>query len=369
MATRETTVRVRKEKLLDFCVELLLHVGVSTPDANITADVLVAADLRGIPSHGVARLRRYIDGIRCGMMRVDAKWKVVRESTTTALIDADAGLGQPVSRKAMLMAIGKALESGSGTVAVRNSNHFGIAGYYAMMALKHNCIGLCLTNADVLVVPTFCRDARLGTNAFSVAVPAGKERPFVLDMATSTVARGKLEVHDRQEKPIPLGWATDQDGLPTDNPGLVLANLKQRAGGGLAPLGGDGELLGGHKGYGLAMLVDILCGVLSGSAFATQVYPKAPDGSSLPANLGHFFHAWRIDALRPVGEFKSGMDCLIRLLKDSPKASGQDRIWIPGEKEAEATERHLREGIPLDAKVTEDLKKLAGEFGLAFHLN
>jgi len=296
------------------------------------------------------------------------KVTVLRETPTTALIAAGAGLGQPVSHQAMQKAIQKAIEVGAGFVALRNSNHYGIASYYAMMALEHNCIGMSMTNADALVVPTFGRDTMLGTNPIAVAAPANKERPFILDMATSTVPRGKLEVCERQGKPVPMGWATDERGLGTDDAHRVLKNLKKRAGGGLLPLGGEGELLGGHKGYGLALWVDIFCAVLSGAAYANLVYPKTPDGKPMPANLGHFFGAWRVDAFRPVNEFKAAMDDLQQRLKNAPKAEGQNRIYIHGEKEYEKTEHYSRDGIPINPKVVEDLKAIAGEMDVKWDL-
>lgn len=364
----ETAVRVRAGTLTNFCVRVFRKLNVPEDDARITADVLVMADLRGIDSHGVARLRRYVDGLQAGVMVAKPGIKVVRETPATALIDAGAGLGQPVSRSAMQKAIQKAKKVGAGFVTVCNSNHYGIAGYYAMMALENDCIGISMTNADVLVVPTFGRNAMLGTNPIAVAAPANKERPFVMDMATSTVPRGKLEVCDRLSKPMPMGWATDERGVGTEDAHQVLENLKNRRGGGLLPLGGEGELFSGYKGYGLALWVDIFCAVLSGAAFATQVYPKTSDGKPLPANLGHFFGAWRVDAFRPVDEFKAAMDDLQRQLKNTPKAEGQDRIYIHGEKEYEKTELYTREGIPLNPKVAADLKAIAREIGVEYDL-
>jgi len=364
----ETEIRVPAEDLADFCLRVFQKLGIPEQDARITSDVLVTADLRGIDSHGVARLRRYVDGLRTGVMVARPEVTVLRETPATALIDAGAGLGQPVSHQAMQKAIQKALEVGAGFVALRNSNHYGIAGYYAMMALEHDCIGMSMTNADVLVVPTFGRDTMLGTNPIAVAAPANKERPFILDMATSTVPRGKLEVCERQGKPVPMGWATDECGLGTDDAHRVLENLKKRAGGGLLPLGGEGELLSGHKGYGLALWVDVFCAVLSGAAYATLVYPKTPDGKPMPANLGHFFGAWRVDAFRPVNEFKAAMDDLQQRLKNAPKAEGQDRIYIHGEKEYEKMEHYSRDGIPINPKVVEDLKAIAEEMDVKWDL-
>jgi LDH2 family malate/lactate/ureidoglycolate dehydrogenase len=360
--------RVRAERLKGFCVRVFQKMGVPEEDARITADVLVAADLRGVDSHGVARLRRYKDGLRDGVMVARPEVRVVTDTPATALIDAGAGLGQPVSHRAMERAIQKALDVGAGFVTVRNSNHFGIAGYYAMMALEYGCIGISMTNAAPLVTPTFGRDAMLGTNPISVAAPAGEERPFVLDMATSTVPRGKLEVYNRLEKPMPLGWATDETGTPTDDTGQVLENFKRRAGGGLLPLGGAGELLGGHKGYGLGLWVDVFCAVLSGAAYADLVYPKGPDGKPLPSRIGHFFGAWRVDAFRPEDEFKAAMDDLQRRLKNAPKAEGQARIYVHGEKEYEEAERRSRDGIPLNPKVAADLRVIGEDVGVEYDL-
>ncbi len=358
------TVQVWAEPLKAFCARVFERLGVPEEDARITADVLVAADLRGVDSHGVARLRRYVEGIRNGMMLVHPDVKVLVETPATATIDAGGGLGQPVSYRAMQKAIEKAREFGAGFVTVCNSNHYGIAGYYAMMALEHDCIGMSMTNADVLVVPTFGRNAMLGTNPIAVAAPAGVERPFVMDMATSTVPRGKLEVYHRLGKPMPQGWATDERGVGTTDAGRVLDNFKKRAGGGLLPLGGEGELLSGHKGYGLALWVDVFCAVLSGAAYADTVYPKTPDGKPLPSNIGHFFGAWRVDAFRPVDAFKSSMDDLQQRLKSAPKAEGATRIYIHGEKEYEATEERLANGIPLNAKVAADLQAIGEELGV-----
>jgi LDH2 family malate/lactate/ureidoglycolate dehydrogenase len=362
-------VRVNPEKLTDYATRVFMALDVPKEDARVTADVLVAADLRGVDSHGVARLRRYVQGLRDGVMLAHPNVQVVHETPATALIDGGAGLGQPVGRRAMKLAIEKARNVGAGFVSVRNSNHYGIAGYYAMMALEEgNMLGLSMTNAAVLVVPTFGRDALLGTNPISVAAPSGQERPFVLDMATSTVPRGKLEVYNRLGKELPLGWATDEHGQDTTDAARVLDNFKQRAGGGLLPLGGAGELLSGHKGYGLALLVDILCGVLPGAGYANRIYPKDAAGKPLPADVGHFFGAWRIDGFRPVEEFQASMDDIIQRLKNVPKAEGQERIYIHGEKEYEEAERRERDGIPLVRKVYDDLQAIAEETGVEFDI-
>jgi L-2-hydroxycarboxylate dehydrogenase (NAD+) len=360
----KTEKRVSADVLKDFVVSLLAKMDVPQGDARVTANVLVAANLRGIDSHGVARTRRYVQGLRDGVILARPEIRVVQETAVTALVDGGAGLGQVVGTRGMQMAVGKALDAGAGFVAVRNSNHYGIAGFYSMMALAEHLIGISMTNAAPMVVPTFGKDAVLGTNPLSVAVPTGNERPLVLDMATSVVTRGKLEQCERRGKPLLDGWATDAEGVPTSDAGAVLHNLKERSGGGILPLGGSGEELGGHKGYGLALLVDILCGVLAGAGYATGVYPKDETGHPLPADIGHFFGALRVDGFRPLGDFRDSMDEIIRTLRNSAKASGKDRIFVHGEKEWEISDDRERHGIPLHPKVTEDLRALGEELGV-----
>ena len=366
--SEEAGGKVKADPLRDFCTRVFEKMDVPADDAAVTADVLVAADLRGVDSHGVARLKRYVDGLRDRVMVARPNIEIVHETSCTALVDGGAGLGQPVGVRGMKLAIGKAQEVGVGFVAVRNSNHYGIAGYYSMMALSEELIGISMTNADALVVPTFSKDAVLGTNPISVAVPAGRERPFVLDMATSVVTRGRLEEYDRQDRPLPLSWATDERGVPTSDATRVLENMLARTGGGILPLGGAREEDGGHKGYGLAFLVDILCGVLAGAGYATTIYPKTPEGKPLPANVGHFFGAIRVDAFRPLEEFKATMDDIICRLKGSAKAEGAERIYIHGEKEFEEEERRRREGIPLHPKVVVMLLQIARELGVEYDL-
>ncbi|MBI5304730.1 MAG: Ldh family oxidoreductase [Chloroflexi bacterium] len=359
-------VRVQKQALNDFCVEVFQKVGVADQDARLTADILVAADARGIASHGVAHLRRYVDGLRAGTIAARPAERVVTETPVTAVIDARAGLGQPVSYRAMQKAIQKAREVGVGFVSVRNSNHHGIVGYYAMMALPHDCIGLAMTNASPKVMPTFGRKPTLGTNPIAIAAPAGAERPFVLDMATSAVALGKIEIAEQLDKPVPEGWAMYRDGTPATDSHRAMDEFKRNLGAGLLSLGGAGELLGGHKGFGLAISVEIFTALLSSAAPSPLTYPKTPDGKPLPANVGHFFGAWRIDCFRPVDEFKIAMDDYQQLLKNVPKVPGQDRIYIHGEKEFEAEERNRRDGIPINNKVAADLRALAQELQVKF---
>lgn len=361
----KATQVVSAEVLRNFCVQVFEKLGVTPSDAEIASDVLVTADLRGVDSHGVARLSSYyVKYLREGMVPARFETKIVHETPTTAVMDGGVGLGLVVAYRAMQLAISKARDHYVGFVAVRNSTHYGIAGYYAMMALKHEMIGLSTTNARAILLPTFGREAMLGTNPISIAVPAGNERPFVLDMATSTVPQGKLEVYERLGKRIPPGWATDEKGQLTTDASLVLRNIMERKKGGLLPLGGMGEEMGGHKGYGLALAVDIFSAMLSGAACSALTDPTDDAGGPLASNLGHFFGAIRIDGFRPLSEFKAGMDDLIRRLRDSSKMEGANRIYIHGEKEFETEERRKREGIPLNRKVASDLQTVAKELGL-----
>jgi L-2-hydroxycarboxylate dehydrogenase (NAD+) len=357
--------RVNADSLAGFCRGVFGKLGVSKADARIVADVLVAADLRGIPSHGVARLRSfYVRRLQAGVMNPRPDVRVVRETPVTALLDGGGGLGHPTARRAMTLAIQKARRTGVGFVTVRNSNHFGIAGYYAMMAPDRDCIGLAMTTTNRWVVPTFGRDAMLGTNPIAVAAPAGSEHPFVLDMATSTVTIGKLEVHERLGLPIPLQWATDADGRASADPGTVMRDVRALTGGGLLPLGGAGEETGGHKGYGLAAWVDIFSALLSGAPCSDRNSELDADGKARPGEIGHFFGVWRVDAFRPLAEFRSAMDDWLRRLKGAPKAVGAKRIYIAGEKEFEEADRRRRDGIPLPQAVVSDLRNLGLEFGL-----
>ena len=355
-------------KLAKFCTEAFVKLGVPRKDAQITSDVLVASDLRGIPSHGVARLMRYVDGIRAGTILPKVKPRIVKETSTTAAIDAKHGLGQPAGYFGMNLAIKKAKRSGVGFVTVRNSNHYGIAGYYSMMALKNNLIGISMTNSAPLAVPTFGRASMIGTNPISVVAPASKERPYVLDMATTVVPRGKLEVLNRLGKPLPLGWAVDEKGVNTTDTARVLDNMGKAAGGGVLPLGGAGEDLSGHKGYGMSLMVDMFSGALSGADYGPWVKTKKRDGSKGFINVGHFFGAIKIDNFIPLRRFKGIMDEMLGGLKHSDKAKGDKRIFIHGEKEFEKYDLHKRKGVPLQEKVVAALKGASKELGIPYNI-
>ena len=356
-------ISVDIDALRNFVVDVFKNVGVKQEDAEITADVLITADKRGIGSHGVARLRRYVNGLKSGIMKADAEMKILKETPNTLLISGGDGLGQPVSYRSMKLVIEKAKENNIAFAAVRNSNHYGIAGYYSMMALDEDLLGISITNSAPLVVPTFGKDAVIGTNPISIAVPAGKERPIVLDMATSTVPRGKLEVYNRLGKPLPITWATDENGIPTQDAARVLENLLERKGGGLLPLGGGEEETGGHKGYGLSVMVDVFSGILSGGAFGLNIYGRKGE----PPNVCHFFGAIDIEAFIDRDTFKSMVDDYVKMLKNASKREGAERIYIHGEKEFEKSDQQQKE-VKIYYKVIDDMKKIGEETGVTYNL-
>ena len=346
-------------KLTALVVDILDKVGVSREHAAVVADVLIAADERGVESHGVARLNSYyVSRIRGGKLKAKPNYEIVRETETTVLYDADNGLGHPVGKLAMQAVIEKARKHGSAFGAVRNSNHYGIAGYYAMLALEHDMIGMASTNSVKYGAPTFGRDVLLGTNPLAFAIPAGKEPAFVLDFATTTVPKGKLEVYKRKNLPLKDGWAIDENGNATTDPDAALR-------GALLPLGGFGTDHSGHKGYGLGLLVDILCGVLSGGAFGPTL-PVVTDTKE--GAISHWFGAFRVDAFRDVDQFKADMDRELRYFKDSQRVPGQDRIYVAGEIEHEKTLDAKKNGVPVHVKVWDELQKLSGELGIPFDI-
>jgi L-2-hydroxycarboxylate dehydrogenase (NAD+) len=358
--------KVMRPDLERFVVDVLGRHGVAEAEATTTAKVLVAADLRGVASHGVARLGRYVKGLQEKYIVPGVEFEVSEPAPAIGVIDARNGIGQVVSDLAMNLAVSKAAANGVGVVTVRNSNHFGIAGYYVQKAIEAGLVGVAMTNAAPLVVPTNGAVAVLGTNPIAFGAPGAHGLDFLLDMATSVVPRGKLEVYDRNRKQMPPGWAVDEHGYDSQNPGLVLANLLTRAGGGILPLGGRGEQFSGHKGYGLALMVDVLCGVLSGSAFGLDVgnlkRPVEPGGIAAP-RVGHFFLAIDIARFMPVEDFRGRLAALFGMLKDSPKALDRSTIYVHGEKEQARTRLHERSGIPLAENVIAALRKIAADCG------
>lgn len=350
----------KAQDLKDYIVRFLTKLDVSSENARTAAEILVAADLRGVESHGLIRLNTYYGSrIRKGLIDPQSPYKTISETPTTLLVDGGNGLGMVVAKHTMEQVIRKAEVSNICFATVRNSNHYGIAGYYAMMALPHGMIGISFTNSQPLVAPTYGRKAILGTNPIAVAVPAGKERPYVLDMATSIVPIGRITVYDKARKEIPGGWGIDKEGVVTTHPKKVLE------GGALMPLGGV-DIMRGYKGYGLSMMVDIFSGALSGAAVGGDV--AHPGENRIGANVGHFFAAIKVDAFRPLIDFEAQMDYFIQMVKESPKAVGQERIFIAGEKEFELAERYEKEGVPVMDEVVKMLSEAGQEIGVPWQL-
>ncbi len=347
--------------LKHFTRSVLLKMGHSEQHAETAATVLISADLRGVDSHGVARLSGYVRLWEANRINVTPDVRVIHETPSTAVVDADGALGLVSAPEAMQIAIEKAKMAGTGWVSVSNSNHFGIAGFHAMMALEEDMIGIAMTNASPLVAPTFSLERLLGTNPIAVAIPADTEPPFVADFATTTAANGKLEILQRKGEEAPLGWIQDNVGSITSNPHAL------KDGGALLPLGGDRDH-GSHKGYCMGAVVDIFSAVLSGANYGPWV-PPFVSFLPLPADpvgkgIGHFFGAMRTDAFRPAAEFKKDMDTWIKRFRSAKTVAGQDRLYIPGDPEREIEATRMNEGIPLLPPVVKDLEMLSEKFDL-----
>jgi len=336
--------------------------GCSALDAAVAAKVLVSADLRGVDSHGVARLSGYVRLWETNRINPTPDIKIIHETPSTAVVDGDAGLGLVVGPAAMKVAIKKASQVGTGWVAVKNSNHFGIAGYHALLAVAEDMIGIGMTNASPLVAPTWSKEQMLGTNPIAVAIPAGEEPPFVADFATTTAANGKLEILQRKNLEAPLGWVQDKDGNDSTDAFAV------KKGGALLPLGSDREH-GSHKGYCLGSIVDIFSAVLSGASYGPWAPPFVsflPMPQNMPGEgLGHFFGAMRVDAFQPKESFKSHMDNWIRRFRQATPIDGKEAVLIPGDPERIMEAERLKTGIELLAPVEKDLQSLGEKFGLS----
>lgn len=335
--------------------------GCSEEHATLATEVLLSADLRGIDSHGVARLSGYVRLWQAERINSNPQIKIIHETPSTAVVDGDRGLGLVIAPFAMQLAIEKAKQVGTGWVSVQNSNHFGIAGYHAMMALKQDMIGMAMTNASALVAPTYSKERMLGTNPIAVAVPSGSEDPFVADFATTTAANGKLEILQRKHADAPEGWIQDQDGSST----IDAHALKNK--GALLPLGSDKEH-GSHKGYALGSIVDIFSAVLSGANYGPWV-PPFPAYVPMPENqpgkgLGHFLGAMRIDAFRPADAFKKDMDQWLKRFREAKPIDENQKVLVAGDPERLFEEQRMKQGIPLLTTVVEDLTQLGQKFNV-----
>ena len=350
-------------QLHQFAISIFKKMNCSDAHAMLAANALLSADLRGIDSHGIARLSGYVRLWEVKRVNATPAIQIVHETPSTAVLDGDQGLGLVVAQEAMKIAIAKAEKVGTGWVSVQNSNHFGIAGYHAMLALEHNMIGVAMTNASPLVAPTFSIDKMLGTNPIAVAAPAGSQPPFVADLATTTAANGKLEILQRKNQETPAGWVQDQLGHSTTDAHIL------KKGGALLPLGSDREH-GSHKGYALGAMVDLFSALLSGANYAPWV-PPFPAYVPMPAQqpgkgIGHFIGAMRIDAFRPADEFKKDMDHWIEGFRNARPMEGHSQVLVPGDPERIAEQERLQDGISLHEEVVKDLHELGARFDLPF---
>lgn len=351
------------EQLHEFSVRVFRHCGVPDDDATLAADVLSAADLRGIDSHGIARLIAYYGMLDSGRINSQPNVTIVRQSASTATVDGDNGLGLVVGPKANRIAMDKADESGSGWVAVRGSNHYGIAGYYVLEALARDQIGWSMTNTTRMVTPLWGRERVLGTNPIAIAFPADEEPPVVIDMATTAAAFGRIEMALRKQEPIPDGWAIDNQGRVTTDPAGMID------GGALLPLGSDREH-GGHKGYCLAAMVDLLSGPLGGAGWGPFTPPFSLQYGDperrVGIGLGHFFGALKIEAFTDPAEFKRQTDDWIRTMRSTPPLPGTNGPIIPGDPERISEQTRKRNGIPLVQPVIDDLQEVSRQTGIPF---
>lgn len=352
--------------LFDFTRNVFKKMGCSDHDAHITAKVFLAAELRGLASHGMIRIKDYYQLWKANRINIKPNIRIIHETPSTAVVDGDGAIGMVAATRSMEIAIQKAEKCGTGWVSTRGSNHFGIAGYYAMMALKYDMIGMSMTNANPLVAPTFSVSRLLGTNPIAVAIPAGKQPAFIADFATTPIARGKLAVAEKKGEKTLLGYVQDKNGNPTNDPTIL------KEGGSMLTLGGDYEH-GSHKGYCLSAIVDIFSAVLSGANFGPFVPPSVAYLPVLDKKVGegtgHFFGAMRIDAFQPAKEFKAKMDKWIVTFRNAESAPGKPAVKIPGDMEREKEEIIRREGILVIPAIADDMKEIAEKLGIEFDIS
>jgi L-2-hydroxycarboxylate dehydrogenase (NAD+) len=348
----------------EFMADVFRGIGVPAEDAKVCAEVLIAADKRGIDSHGVGRLKPiYYDRIKEGIQNPVTNFEIVREGLTTAVIDGHDGMGHVIGKMAMQMAIDKAKRHGMGMVAVRNSTHYGIAGYYSLMAIENGMIGITGTNARPSIAPTFGVENMLGTNPLTFGMPTDEPFPFFLDCATSITQRGKIEVYDRLGKELPEGWVIDEAGnARTDTHQVLIDLVKGKAA--LTPLGGIGEDTGGYKGYGYATVVEILSAALQGGSFLKGLLGFDNEGNKRPYHLGHFFIAINIEEFTELESFKKTTGDILRDLRNSRKAPGCERIYTAGEKEYENWLYRKDKGVPINESLQKDIIALKKELNL-----
>lgn len=360
-------VYVDYRELQRFMKEGFIALGVPEQDAQICSTVLIESDLRGVESHGIGRFKMYVDRIHDGILNPVTKETVVKETKNTSLINGNHGMGHVIAYRAMEKAISMAKENNIGLVGVYDSTHFGITGFYPSMAVKQNMMGLAFSNARPSVAPTFGVEPAIGTNPISFGAPSDEEYPFLLDIATSTIQRGKIEVNARDGKPTAKGLTIDSQGNePTDSVELLRTLVEGTAS--LLPLGGAGEGLGGHKGYGLGVMVEILCASLTGGSFG-KALSGFENGKPAYHRLGHLFIAINIESLVPIEVSKKITGSIMREIRSSAKVPGKDKIYLAGEKEFDMVKHRKANGVPINAalqKIMKDLKEGLGLHGFHF---
>ncbi|MDL2324591.1 Ldh family oxidoreductase [Ruminococcaceae bacterium OttesenSCG-928-A16] len=345
------------EKTRELCLQIFEKYGFSKPECETIVEILLAADLAGIESHGIQRLVRYHNGMKMGEVDIKAKPEIVHETPVSAVVHAHKAMGQVVSKWAMELAIEKAKKTGIGIVTVSHSNHYGIAGYYTRMAADADMMGICMTNTEAIMVPTFGKQAMLGTNPIAVAMPA-TPTPFVFDAATTVVPRGKLEVYNKKGQAVPLGWVIDNNGADTSDAGYVLENIIAKSGGGILPLGGSGELNSGYKGYGFGLICELFTAIAAGGATSNHA---VEDGKN---EISHCFWAIDYGIFGNKQQMKENFSAFLQELRDSYKAEGQSRVYIHGEKELESEVEKWAEGLPVNQKTFGEIQAIAAEMGV-----
>ena len=344
--------------LLAFCESVFRGYGFTEEESRVIADVVLAADLSGIESHGVQRMVRYAKEVTSGMVDVHAEMEIVHETPISAVIDAHNAMGQLSGNRAMRLAIEKALKCGAGMVTVRDSNHYGIAGYYTDLAMQEDLLGISVTNTEEIMVPIYGKQPMIGTNPIALSMPADPI-PFHFDCATTVVPRGKFEVYTKRGDPVPIGWGVDENGRDSDNAPRILDNIIHKNGGGILPLGGSSEQTGGHKGYGLGVIVELFSGILSGGVTADRIY-RTGSGSG----ICHSFIAVDYGLFGEKKKIRADFSEYLEKIRRSPKAEGCSRIYTHGEKEAEMRVIRREKGIPVNEKTLAELRKIASDLGL-----
>jgi len=348
-------------------VDVMVKAGIPVQDAGIIGDALLQADKLGFDSHGVNRLKSiYLDRIKEGILNPVTNYKIIREGPTTAVIDGQNGMGHVIAFNSMKLAIEKAKKFGMGMVTVRNSSHYGFAGYYPLMAVKENMIGITGTNARPSIAPTFGVENMLGTNPLTFGIPSDEAFPFLLDCATSITQRGKVELYAREGKDLPKGWVIDRNGESKTNSAEVLEDLIAGKAA-LTPLGGVGEDTGGYKGYGYATVVEILSAALQQGAFMKMLI-GSKDGKKVPYSIGHFFIVIDINAFTDPEDFKKTTGDILRELRASVKMPGQNRIYTAGEKEHNTWLERKDKGVPFNRELLEEFRGLCNSYDLKKYL-